>query len=179
MIRNQVNPHFLFNNLNVLSTLVDKDPAVADKFIIEFSKIYRYVLDMQSEKTVTLKKETNFLKSYVYLLNHRFPHSLQVEYNLAEVLLNYAIPPLTLQLLMENVVKHNRVSEEDPIKVNISTDKMKVVFSNNIRCRNEQTYTSGRGLKNIQERFKLLGDSTPEIMNDGEMFKVIIPPIQI
>ena len=179
VIRNQINPHFLFNNLNVLSTLVYKDPAVADKFIIEFSKIYRYVLDMQSEKIVTVQKEIDFLKSYVYLLNHRFLQGLQVEYNLSEKLFNYGIPPLTLQLLTENVVKHNAISEENPVKINISSNGKKIIFSNNIRPRNEQTSSSGKGLKNIRERFKLLSDATPEITNNGKMFTVFIPLIHI
>jgi two-component system LytT family sensor kinase len=175
VLKNQVNPHFLFNNLNVLSSLVYQDPKVADRFIIEFSKIYRYILDMQAKAMVSLESELNFLDSYTYLLKQRFKDGITVKKEISSSLLQKKIPPLTLQLLMENVVKHNIISMEQPLTVYLKEEDDRLIFKNKITLRNQSEKLSGLGLNNIQERYELVSSRSVTIQKEDGFFKVSLP----
>jgi two-component system LytT family sensor kinase len=175
VLKNQVNPHFLFNNLNVLSSLVYQDPKVADRFIIEFSKIYRYILDMQAKAMVSLESELNFLDSYTYLLKQRFKDGITVKKEISSSLLQKKIPPLTLQLLMENVVKHNIISMEQPLTVYLKEADDRLIFKNKITLRNQSEKPSGLGLNNIRERYKLVSSRSVTIQKEDGFFIVSLP----
>jgi sensor histidine kinase YesM len=174
-LKNQINPHFLFNNLNVLSSLVYKDPKQADRFIVEFSNIYRYILDMQNETTVTVEKEMKFLDSYIYLLEQRFKNSLHINKNVSSQSLDKTLPPLTMQLLMENVIKHNSISPNDPLEVKILDEKDTLFFSNKIMLRQQHTASSGIGLSNIRERYALISTRMPVFSDSNGYFTAKIP----
>jgi two-component system LytT family sensor kinase len=175
VLKNQINPHFLFNNLNVLSSLVYQDPKVADRFIIEFSKIYRYILDMQAKAMVSLESELNFLDSYTYLLKQRFKDGITVKKEISSSLLQKKIPPLTLQLLMENVVKHNIISMEHPLTVYLKEEDDRLIFKNKITLRNQSEKLSGLGFNNIQERYKLVSSRSVTIQKEDGFFLVSLP----
>jgi two-component system LytT family sensor kinase len=175
VLKNQINPHFLFNNLNVLSSLVYQDPKLADRFIIEFSKIYRYILDMQAKAMVSLESELNFLDSYTYLLKQRFKDGITVKKEISSSLLQKKIPPLTLQLLMENVVKHNIISMEHPSTVYLKEEDDRLIFKNKITLRNQSEKPSGLGLNNIRERYKLVSSRSVTIQKEDGFFLVSLP----
>jgi two-component system LytT family sensor kinase len=175
VLKNQVNPHFLFNNLNVLSSLVYQDPKAADRFIIEFSKIYRYILDMQAKAMVSLESELNFLDSYTYLLKQRFKDGITVKKEISSSLLQKKIPPLTLQLLMENVVKHNIISMEQPLTVYLKEADDRLIFKNKITLRNQSEKPSGLGLNNIRERYKLVSTRSVTMQKEDGFFIVSLP----
>jgi two-component system LytT family sensor kinase len=175
VLKNQINPHFLFNNLNVLSSLVYQDPKAADRFIIEFSKIYRYILDMQAKAMVSLESELNFLDSYTYLLKQRFKDGITVKKEISSSLLQKKIPPLTLQLLMENVVKHNIISMEQPLTVYLKEADDRLIFKNKITLRNQSEKPSGLGLNNIRERYKLVSTRSVTMQKEDGFFIVSLP----
>ena len=179
VLKNQINPHFLFNNLNVLSSLVYQDPKMADRFIVEFSNIYRYILDMQSKMLVRFEKELEFLDSYIYLLKQRFHDGIIIEKHITQKYLERKVPPLTLQLLMENVVKHNIISPENPLTVYLAEGKDVFIVKNKIALRNQAKVTSGIGLKNIKERYSLVSSRTLNISDENGYFEVTIPLLKI
>lgn len=175
VLKNQINPHFLFNNLNVLSSLVYKDPKQADRFILEFSNIYRYILDMQNESTVTVEKEMKFLDSYIYLLEQRFRDSLKIERKITDESLAKRLPPLTMQLLMENAIKHNVFSADQPLEISIDDQSDKIIFGNKIIPREQNPESSGIGLSNIKERYSLISTKSPSITSSDGYFIVELP----
>jgi two-component system, LytTR family, sensor kinase len=153
-LKNQVNPHFLFNSLNVLSTLVHVDANLSEQFIDKLAKAYRYVLEQQGEELVTLKTEVDFINSYIFLLKIRFEEKLQININLPADALNCYIPPLTIQLLIENAVKHNILSSETPLVVDLYVDDEEyLVIKNNVQLRPQEFASTGVGLKNITNRY--------------------------
>jgi two-component system, LytTR family, sensor kinase len=161
-LKHQVNPHFLFNSLNVLTSLISIDPVVAEKFTEQLSKVYRYILEHKGEDLVPLKSEIDFIYSYIFLLEIRFKDKLQVQINLPSDELNLLIPPLTLQLLVENAIKHNSFSKKEPLHIVVSIDTpgyLSVV--NNCQSRDEKLASTGVGLKNITNRYSYLTDKEP------------------
>ncbi len=154
-LRNQVNPHFLFNSLNVLSTLVHVDANLSEQFIDKLAKAYRYVLEQQGEELVSLKTEIDFINSYIFLLKIRFEDKLQINISLPAEMLNHYIPPLTIQLLIENAVKHNILSKETPLVVDLYVDEEEyLVIKNNVQLRPQEFASTGVGLKNITNRYR-------------------------
>jgi LytS/YehU family sensor histidine kinase len=174
-LRNQVNPHFLFNSFNVLTNLVYEDQDKAAKFIKQLSDVYRYLLDMSDKEIVTVAEEKRFLASYLFLQQIRFGDKLKLTLTLDGG--EGMIPPLVLQMLVENANKHNEISEEHPLSINIYTDGNFIVVENDIRKKNIVTESSpGVGLDNICERYKFLTDKNVEIIEDKK-FKVKLPII--
>ena len=174
-LRNQANPHFLFNSLNVLSSLVHADPDKAEEFINKFASVYRYVLNIQDKNLVTLKEELDFLNSYLYLQKIRFREGLEIEINLNKELEEHYVLPFSLQFMVENAIKHNIVSKDLPLKVNIYFKDDKICVTNNIQLRNNEDETTGMGLKNLQQRYFLLANVMPEYEQKNEEFVVCIP----
>lgn len=177
-LKEQVNPHFLFNNLSVLSSLVYKDQDKAADFINQLSKVYRYLLDTRSSELITLNDELTFIKSYTYLLKIRFDKNIDFEFSIAEVSKNLLLPPLVLQLVIENAIKHNEVSGERPLKVAISANEFVVEVKNNLQLRNHVETTTKTGLSNIQQRYKFYTNKQVEIINDERSFIVRMPLLQ-
>jgi len=177
-LKSQVNPHFLFNSLNVLTNLVYDNQDTAAKFIKQLSEVYRYVLESRDKNLVSLQSELEFVKSFVFLQKMRFGESLRVNINVSEEE-NYQVPPLAVQMLIENAIKHNIVSKKNPLIVEIYTDDAKgIIVKNNLQRKNIiPEESSGIGLKNITERYKYLSNSEVEIEDNDEIFSVRLPLI--
>ncbi len=178
-LKNQINPHFLFNNLSVLSSLVYKDQDRAVDFIQELSKVYRYVLDNQESELVALENELNFIESYAYLLKIRFDSSLKVNISLDSCNKELLVPPMSLQLLVENCIKHNEVSGENPLHIEISCAENYLQVRNNLQKRNNTEKSSNLGLKNIVNRYKHFTDQEVIISQSDSTFLVKIPLLKI
>ncbi|MBP6447403.1 MAG: histidine kinase [Saprospiraceae bacterium] len=174
-LKNQLNPHFLFNNLSVLSSLVYKDQDKAVEFINELSKVYRYTLDTKTSELVTLEEELLFLHHYIYLLKIRFEHSISIQINIDDNLKNAMLPPMCLQMLVENTIQHNETSKASPLQVNIFTEHHSLNVENKVMPRSDKTISSNMGLKNIQSRYAYFTDEKVTISDDGQVFKVVLP----
>jgi sensor histidine kinase YesM len=176
-LKNQVNPHFLFNSLNVLTNLVYEDQGKAVKFIKQLSEVYRYVLDSRDKEVVDLSEELMFLNSYSYLQQIRFGDKLRMDVHVNGA--SGKIPPLALQLLVENAIKHNEISEDHPLTISIQADRDFLIVSNTIRKKGfQQDTSSGIGLINIQKRYEFLTSTQVEIQSSQNTFTVKLPLIQ-
>lgn len=159
MLKNQVNPHFLFNSLNVLSSLIKIEPDLAERFTEHLSKIYRYVLENKDKELVDLKTEMEFLYSYIFLLEIRFKDKLNVEININLDKLSYKILPLSLQILIENSIKHNIFSKKNPLQIRVFVDEdNNMCVINNYNKRENYIPSTGLGHVNIQSRYKYFTD---------------------
>jgi len=175
-LKSQVNPHFLFNSLSILSSLVHADAELSEKFIDQLSRAYRYILEQKDNERVLLKTELEFIQAYRFLLNIRFENKFDVVVNVPEADQNrYSIAPLTLQLLVENAVKHNRMSVKEPLRVNISIDNNTLQVSNNRQLRPQSEASTGVGLQNIINRYALLTERPVWIGENEGNFVVKIP----
>jgi two-component system, LytTR family, sensor kinase len=176
-LRNQLNPHFLFNSLNVLADLVYTDQEQAVKFIRQLSDLFQYVLDSRDKELVTLKEEMQFLNAYMYLLNTRFGDKLKVNISIDENTEGYVVP-MSLQLLVENAVKHNEVSEKNPLKVFISNENGFLRVENVKKPRIAGEISKNTGLKNISLQYNHLSEKDIEVIETGNTFSVRIPLIK-
>lgn len=160
LLRTQVNPHFLFNSLSILSSLVHADANLAEQFIEQLSRSYRYILEQKEQSLVTLRTELEFIKSYSFLLKIRFEKKFNLDIRLPdEILDNKKIAPLTLQLLIENAVKHNRMSEKEPLTVTVTIENGELLtVKNRLQPRATAPDSTGVGLQNILNRYALLTD---------------------
>lgn len=175
-LKNQINPHFLFNSLNVLTSLIKIDAGLAEKFTEQMAKVYRYVLEHKEEDTVTLQTELDFIKSYIFLLEIRFPGKVTFEIDVPNSYLDRNVPPLTVQLLIENAVKHNTFSKRNPLTVKIFIDDEDYFnIANNLQKREVGMGSTAVGLQNITDRFRQLTDRLPEFGKRGEQFVARIP----
>jgi two-component system, LytTR family, sensor kinase len=174
-LKHQVNPHFLFNNLSVLSSLVYKNQDKAVEFINELSKVYRYVLDNRNNELVLLSDELLFLNHYMYLLKIRFDENIVFTINEIEQSVIHYLPPMCLQMLVENAIKHNEVSIAKPLHVNIYRQSNTLVVENNLQPRSHVEDSFKTGLKNIQTRYAFFTDEKVEIIQTEKTFKVILP----
>jgi LytS/YehU family sensor histidine kinase len=180
VIKNQINPHFLFNNLNVLSTLVMKNNGEANKFIEEFSKVYRYILSNHDKELVELKTELDFIEPYIFLLKKRFADSLTVQLNIPETYKHYYIIPASLQLLIENAIKHNIISKAKPLFIDVHINgNNTVVVSNNLQPRETPASSTKIGLTNIKKRYWLVSGQDVEVNVSPEIFSVSIPLLHL
>ncbi|CAM3477117.1 2TM domain-containing protein [Zobellia roscoffensis] len=174
-LKNQLDPHFLFNSLNVLSSLIEEDPYQAQKFTSSLSKVYRYVLEQKSKDLIGLDEELQFAKTYVRLLTMRFENSLV--FDIPEAALNpeSKIVPLSLQLLLENAVKHNVVASGKPLHLKVYEEAGELVVVNNLQEKQVVKKSSGVGLRNIRERYALLTDRRVQIDKTASEFVVRLP----
>lgn len=177
-LKTQVNPHFLFNNLNTLSSVIPEDPKLAVDFVQQLSKVYRHILEVKDEQSILLKEELDVLRAYAFLLQTRFGDKLSVTINVPEDRMKKRIVPLSLQLLMENAIKHNIVSSDKPLRIDVFAENGCLVVSNNLQKKNQLTESTGIGLDNIRNRYKLLGNGTVKVTEDGATFTVSIPLIE-
>lgn len=177
-LKEQVNPHFLFNSLNSLSSLITTDPAKAEEFVEEMSRVYRYLLRSNEEQLTTLQKEIDFIESYNMLLKTRFGRGFQPVIRIEEAMKERLLPPMTLQLLMENAVKHNIVDPDMPLIVQLYTQGEKLVVSNNLQKKNKIVVSNKVGLSNILSKYKLLNYPGVEIKETVNEFIVVLPLIK-
>ena len=174
-LKNQINPHFLFNNLSVLSSLVYKDQDKAVEFINQLSKVYRYLLDNQSSELVPVEDELVFIRSYIYLLQIRFDRNLVITTEVKKEDLNKLIPPMALQILLENAIKHNEASSDHPLSISIVSEEEKLIVSNNLQLRPQHEPGSQTGLKNIRARYAFFTEKPVEVLQTKDSFIVKIP----
>jgi LytS/YehU family sensor histidine kinase len=176
-LRSQVNPHFLFNNLNTLCSLIPENPKHAVDFVQQLSKVYRHILEVKDEKSILLKDEIDLLKAYTFLLKTRFDKNLDVTIDIPTEKLQKRIVPLSLQILMENAIKHNIVSADKPLHIDISTVNGSLVVSNNLQMKNQVNECTGIGLDNIRNRYKLISEKPVNVTTNDNNFTVSIPLI--
>lgn len=174
-LKNQIDPHFLFNSLNVLSALIEENPTMAQKFTTSLSKVYRYVLEQKDKELVTVLEELEFAKTYMSLLQMRFEDSLTFEIFNFEGFSDEKIVPLALQLLLENTVKHNIVSEQKPLHIQIYVSEGYLCIKNNLQIKNNLENRKGVGLQNIQERYGLICMQNIQILKTNDSFEVKLP----
>jgi LytS/YehU family sensor histidine kinase len=176
-LRHQVNPHFLFNSLNALADLIHEDADRAERYVQELSRVYRYVLEIQRRELIRLQEELDFLDSYLYLLRTRFGDKLQVDLDIPDALRHRWIVPLTLQLLFENAIKHNVVSAARPLRVTVQAEGDRLVVRNNLQVRPHPEPSTGKGLDNLRNRYRLLGERVIEAAATAAEFRVSVPTL--
>jgi hypothetical protein len=176
-LRSQVNPHFLFNNLNTLCSLIPENPKHAVDFVQQLSKVYRHILEVKDEKSILLKDELDLLKAYTFLLKTRFDKNLDVTIDIPNEKLQKRIVPMSLQILMENAIKHNIVSADKPLHIDISTVNGSLIVSNNLQMKNQVNESTGIGLDNIRNRYKLISEEPVHVTTNNNNFTVAIPLI--
>lgn len=174
-LKNQLDPHFLFNSLNVLASLIEENPRQATKFTTSLSKVYRYVLEQKNKELVPLEEELTFARTYMNLIKMRFEDSIVVDIPEQASHEEYKVVPLSLQLLLENAVKHNQVTPTKKLHITIYEEGNRLYIKNNIQEKQVVKKSSGVGLLNIRQRYHLLSNSQVEIKNDGLHFLVGIP----
>ncbi|WP_411811636.1 2TM domain-containing protein [Chryseobacterium scophthalmum] len=174
-LKNQLDPHFLFNSLNVLSSLIDENPIQAQKFTASMSKIYRYVLEQKDKELVTIEDEIEFAKTYCGLLKTRFEDSVNFIFDVKEDDLRRFVVPLSLQLLLENCIKHNLATSSKPLLIRIFTEGDTLCIENNLQIREQIKESAGIGLANIVQRYSLLTKKNVFIEKSEDYFKVKLP----
>lgn len=178
VLKNQVNPHFLFNCLNTLSSLISENKEKAEVFLNELSKVYRYLLRNNEDGLSTLENEMRFIQSYYGLLKTRHGEALQLTIDIDKRYFPYLLPSLTLQLLVENVVKHNQLARNQPLVIEIfTTAGNKLVVNNNLQRRTIKAPSNKVGLENIKAKYELLNQRGFQVMEDGKNFTVVLPLI--
>ncbi len=176
-LKNQLDPHFLFNSLNVLSSLIEENPVKAQEFTVALSKIYRYVLDQKDKNLISVEEELNFAKLYVSLLKMRFEEALIVNFTINDTENEYKIVPLSLQLLLENAIKHNIISDQKPLQIDIFRQNDYLVIQNTFQKKQTFDKSSGIGLQNIVQRYKIVTNDHVEILQDNKLYTVKLPLI--
>ncbi len=174
-LKNQLDPHFLFNSLNVLSSLIDENPKQAQKFTASMSKIYRYVLEQKDKELVTVEDELEFAKTYCDLLKTRFEDSVDFIFDVKKENLRRFVVPLSLQLLLENCIKHNFATSSKPLLIRIFSENDTLCIENNLQVREQIKESSGIGLANIVQRYSLLTRRNVFIEKSEDHFKVKLP----
>lgn len=182
-LKQQVNPHFLFNSLNVLDSLIEDNPAQARVFLEELSTVYRYLLrsnrsDGPEQHLTDLASELDFIDSYYHLLKTRLGDGLQLKVDIDDHYQHYKLPPLTLQLLVENAFKHNIVLPDQPLVIAIRTDQAgNLLVQNNVQRKSVRVASNGVGLNNILTKYRILNQPTPTIREENGRFEVTLPLI--
>lgn len=174
-LKSQIDPHFLFNSLNVLTSLIGENPKQAERFTTKLSKVYRYVLEQRNKELIPLSEELKFARTYMELLQMRFEDAIQFEIPADSTNEELKIVPLSLQLLLENAVKHNVVSSNKPLVLRIFEKEGNLIIENNINHKEAIGKSTKVGLRNITDRYRLLTKRNVEILNDKITFKVSLP----
>ena len=175
VLKAQVNPHFLFNSLNALDDLIDRDPSKAKTYLSKLSKIYRYTLTSMDEDVVPLSEELDFISDYIFLLSERFGGSFIFDKIVSVNSQDCCIPPAALQLLLENAVKHNYGSLSDPLKIIIDVSDTTVTVHHPKRLKKTDTSSMGKGLANIKKRFQFFSNQPMVVEDSLERFSVSLP----
>ena len=174
-LKNQLDPHFLFNSLNVLTGLIEENPDKAIDFTTSLSKIYRYLLEQKDKEVVLLEEEIRFAKTYINLLKLRFENSIHFHMNMIDFKEGEFIVPLSLQILLENTIKHNIVTESKPLKIRIYKENGYLIVENSYQPKDSIKDSTGVGLNNIKNRYQLISNREVLIINENELFKVELP----
>lgn len=180
VLQNQMSPHFLFNSLNALTTLIAENQDTAIEFTQKLSEVYRYILQTKDKELVKLAEEVEFSKAYLFLLQMRYPENLEMEFSIDDQYMNQFIAPLTIQMLIENAIKHNVISKNNPLKVEIYVDNgLSVVVKNNLQIKKTLEKSTKTGLANIKKRYQFLGNREIDIITTAQNFMVAVPLIKV
>ncbi len=179
-LKSQVNPHFLFNSINSLSSLINEDTDKAEKFLREMSKVYRYLLQNNDQELTPLRVELDFINSYYHLLKTRYETGISMQVSIDDKYHQYLIPPLTLQMLIENAVKHNVILEKSPLHIRLMMDDSHehLIVQNNIQKKTTAIESNKIGLKNIKAKYRLLNQDEVIVEERDNNFTVIIPLVK-
>jgi LytS/YehU family sensor histidine kinase len=176
-LQEQVSPHFLFNSLNTLTSIAQDEST--RKYVKELANVYRYLLNFHDHQKITVKAELAFTNSYLYILQERFEDALLIQVNIPDGLLHYYVPPMSLQILMENAIKHNVISFEDPLSISIYNDNAhSIVVENTYQPKSSVVESHGKGLHNIRERYRLLANKQIKVEQTAGLFIVHLPLIE-
>lgn len=176
LLKAQINPHFLFNSLNTLSSLIGEDPQRAEQFADQMSRMYRYLLQNNDQERVTLGEELLFIHSYAHLLGVRYGEGLNMQVDVPEKYHDRLLPAMTLQLLVENAVKHNTIHRETPLHIRICVNEDAVLMvENNLQRKQLTVPSTGIGLRNIREKFRLMNAEEIVVRNEDGYFSVMVP----
>jgi sensor histidine kinase YesM len=179
-LKNQIDPHFIFNSLNTLSHLIEEKPAKAKQFNDNMADVYRYILQNKARDLVLLKEEVDFLKDYFSLLKIRFEHAVQLNIIIPEIFMDqFLIPPISLQILAENAIKHNEFSDTNPLVIDIVMQDTNLLVHNNLRKKRLRKPSSGTGLQNLNERYMLTTNNHIIITEGNRDFTVSMPVLKI
>lgn len=180
-LRQQLNPHFLFNSLSSLKALIASNSAEAEKYVVQLSDVYRYLINHRANDLVSLKDEITFIRSYLFLLEIRYEDNLHVSFQVQDEYEKYRLAPLTLQILLENTVKHNIISGLNPLQIKIYTENNNITVSNTLQPRDQVEGSSNFGLYNLGQQYKFLTGKEIDIQKTTTDFSVtipLIPPIE-
>lgn len=183
VLKNQVNPHFLFNSLNTLLTLIPEDKKIAKEFTRKLGVVYNYILQHQNQELTSLAKEFEFIRAYLFLQQIRFGENLQANIRISETYMTYQIVPLSLQMLVENAIKHNIISNARPLFINIEINEGKLLVSNNLQLKKQTrliTENSTKiGLKNIKDRYGFFTQELVIAQANQDKFEVSLPLLPV
>ncbi len=175
-LKSQISPHFLFNSLNTLTSLMYEDRDLASDFVTRLASSYRYILDNKEENIVSLKKELNFLDSFIFMMNVRHSDSITINTKISVNAKDYLIPTLSLQMLVENAIKHNYFSNEKPMIINVYTvGKIALVVENSLRKRKLKGESTQLGIMNIKKRYSFYTNQEISVESENNYFKVTMP----
>lgn len=180
VLQNQMSPHFLFNSLNTLTTLIAENQSIAIDFTQKLSEVYRYILQNKERELVLMQEEVEFAKSYLFLLRMRYPDNLSASFKIDKRYESMSIAPLTLQMLIENAIKHNVVSKAHPLHIDIYVENGKsIVVKNNLQKKQAIEKSTKTGLTNIMKRYEFLGNRQIEIITSAKNYMVAVPMIDL
>lgn len=175
-LRNQAQPHFFFNTLNTLRDIIDQNSKEdAKEFVDKLSDMYRFLLELGNSNLIPLRDELRFAEAYIHIQQERFGDNLKLNWDIPDAAYQYMIVPMSLQLLLENAIKHNVISKAKPLVINISEKEDVLVVENAIQPKSTQLPSTKLGLKNIESRYALISQKSIDILNDGQQFRVKIP----
>ncbi|MBQ4804881.1 histidine kinase [Aquimarina sp. MMG015] len=175
-LRNQAQPHFLFNTLNTLRDIIDQNSKEdAKEFVDKLSDVYRFILESGNANLTSLRNELKFARSYIHIQSERFGENLTVHWDIPETSLNMMIVPMSLQLLLENAIKHNVISKSKPLIISVKVENNSLYITNKIQPKSTKVPSTKVGLKNIEKRYGLISSEPIEIKNDGNQFIVSLP----
>lgn len=176
-LRTQVNPHFLFNNLNTLCAIIPEDSEKAVQFVEQLSKVYRYILEVKEDKCIPLAEELKILEAYAFLLKTRFGNNFNLSIDAPESMRKKEVVPFALQLLVENALKHNIVSKEQPLHISVKAINDELIIENNLQKKQQVENSTGIGLKNIRNRYGLITKRAISVAETPHFFTVVLPLI--
>ncbi|MEQ8926709.1 MAG: histidine kinase [Fulvivirga sp.] len=180
VLQNQMSPHFLFNSLNTLTTLIAEDQNLAVNFTEKLSEVYRYILQNKEKELVPLEDELAFVRAYIFLLQMRYPENLSVDIRVADNYLEKSIAPLTLQMLVENSIKHNIISKAHPLHIEIYTENGKsLIVKNNLQEKKSIEKSTKTGLQNIRKRYAYFGDYNIDVIVTHGNYMVAVPLLNV
>lgn len=180
VLQNQMSPHFLFNSLNTLTALIAENQQTAIDFTQKLSDVYRYILQTKERELVTLDEELQFARDYLFLLKMRYPDNLTAEFEMDDSHLKCHIAPLTLQMLIENAIKHNVISKAHPLHIKVYVNENhSIIVKNNLQKRGVLEKSTKMGLDNIRRRYELLGHRTVDVITTMQHFMVVVPLIRV